>query len=544
MFQKLFSRRGAVALATVALGMSGMSLAFAGTAGAADTLPNASLLVGSGSNTAYSLMVAEGNLFNTAPGCDLTISGESDPVNMNCGTAPEAPGDAQTNPNAGENGFTQANENPYDDYTVQAPAVGSGSGVNQLKNTVAGGFEPNYARSSGAPSASNGTSQQNYEAYAVDGVSWSAFKDKAVKSGTKTTTTLYPSNYVQTITPGDIADIWQGTLAGCTKEVGTSSSHTNKTISAMNWACLDTSTLLSTTVYAVVNKPIDCYIPQAGSGTAGTWAGDFGYSKSMTTGDCLADEAHGTAASHINLFENEMAEIAEGTVNGVANNDQPNAIYFFSYGKFKATCKAITAAKTSPVTAITGQCAGTTKGSGTTQYVTQLGDINNPVSNAPQSPTQANIQAAVADGLVSSSTFDVTRYLYNVYNNSTATGTQAGSANQATLNLVSEYGFLCKPGTVGDYDPITGVNYRTEIEANIKTQGFYPLDTSDLKPFKEGSLNDPATISDSFYSSVDPTLTAEVGTGPGSATTRGNGIPTTETNSPSDPYGFCLSFNG
>ena len=151
MFHKLFNRRGAVALATVALGISGMSLAFAGTAGAADTLPNASLLVGSGSNTAYSLMVAEGNLFNTAPGCDLTISGSSDPLNMNCGTATEAPGNAQTNPNAGENGYTQANENPYDDYTVQAPAVGSGSGVNQLKNTTAGEFQPNYARSSGAP---------------------------------------------------------------------------------------------------------------------------------------------------------------------------------------------------------------------------------------------------------------------------------------------------------------------------------------------------------------------------------------------------------
>ncbi len=542
MFHKLFNRRGAVALATVALGISGMSLAFAGTAGAADTLPNASLLVGSGSNTAYSLMVAEGNLFNTAPGCDLTISGSSDPLNMNCGTATEAPGNAQTNPNAGENGYTQANENPYDDYTVQAPAVGSGSGVNQLKNTTAGEFQPNYARSSGAPGASNGSSQQNYEAYAVDGVSWTAFRDKAVKSGTKTTTTLYPADYIQTITPGDIADIWQGTLAGCTKEVGTSSSHVNKTIAAMNWACLDTATLLSTTTYATVNQPIDCYIPQAGSGTAGTWAGDFGYTKTITTGDCLSHEAKGTAASHINLFENEMAEIAEGKVNGTVNNDQANAIYFFSYGKFKTTCKDLTAATSSPLADITGQCAGTTEGS--TQYVTKLGDINNPVSNAPQSPSQTDIQAAVADGLVSSSTFDVTRFLYNVYNNSTATS-QAGPANQATLNLVSEYGFMCKPGTVADYDPLTGVNYRTEIEANIKTQGFFPLDTSDLHPFLEGSVNAPAVITDSFYTDVDPTTGTLAGKGPGSATSgTGNGIPVGETNSASDPYGFCLSTNG
>ena len=53
MFQKLFTRRRAVAVATVALGMSGMSLAFAGTAGAADPNPSSTLIVGSGSNTAY-----------------------------------------------------------------------------------------------------------------------------------------------------------------------------------------------------------------------------------------------------------------------------------------------------------------------------------------------------------------------------------------------------------------------------------------------------------------------------------------------------------
>ena len=171
----------------------------------------------------------------------------------------------------------------------------------------------------------------------------------------------------------------------------------------------------------------------------------------------------------------------------------------------------------------------------------KLGDINNPVSNAPQSPSQTDIQAAVADGLVSSSTFDVTRFLYNVYNNSTATS-QAGPANQATLNLVSEYGFMCKPGTVADYDPLTGVNYRTEIEANIKTQGFFPLDTSDLHPFLEGSVNAPAVITDSFYTDVDPTTGTLAGKGPGSATSgTGNGIPIGETNSASNPYGFCLS---
>ena len=110
--------------------------------------------------------------------------------------------------------------------------------------------------------------------------------------------------------------------------------------------------------------------------------------------------------------------------------------------------------------------------------------------------------------------------------------------------LVSEYGFLCKPGTVGDYDPLTGVNYRTEIEGAITRQGFFPIDTSILKPFKEGAVTNPATFTDTFYQDVNKTLTAEAGNGPGSATTAGNGIPSGETNVPSDPYGFCLSTNG
>ena len=232
-----------------------------------------------------------------------------------------------------------------------------------------------------------------------------------------------------------------------------------------------------------------------------------------------------------------MSQIASGKINGHVNNDQANAIYFYSYGKFKSTCTGITAAKTSPLTAITGKCAGATA------YTTVLGDITN--GSTTLSPSQSDIQGTGGGHYSGTNEWPVLRNLFNVYNNSTATS-QAGPATQATLNLVSEYGFLCKPGTVGDYDPLTGVNYRAEIESNILKQGFYPLDTSDTKPFLEEAtaLNDPAVITDSFYKDVDATTATEAGTGPGSATTKGNGIPTTETNNPSNPYGFCLTQNG
>ncbi len=111
--------------------------------------------------------------------------------------------------NSGENGYGQADENPYNDYTVQAPAVGSGNGVNQLKSSA--GFQNDYARSSANPAGSNGTSQQNYEAYAVDGISWSAFGAKG--------STLYPAHYVQTLTLAQITEIWAGTVPACSRTV-------------------------------------------------------------------------------------------------------------------------------------------------------------------------------------------------------------------------------------------------------------------------------------------------------------------------------------
>ena len=77
MFRSLFTRRGGVAVAAATIGAASLSLAFAGTAGATaypDNAGSASLIVGSGSQTSYSTMVALGDLFNGSPGCDLTAS--------------------------------------------------------------------------------------------------------------------------------------------------------------------------------------------------------------------------------------------------------------------------------------------------------------------------------------------------------------------------------------------------------------------------------------------------------------------------------------
>jgi hypothetical protein len=65
------------------------------------------------------------------------------------------------------------------------------------------------------------------------------------------------------------------------------------------------------------------------------------------------------------------------------------------------------------------------------------------------------------------------RLLYNVYSDGLSAKIPASSL--ASLNVVSEDGFMCKPSTASDVDPNTGDFYRTEIDTIITANGFYPL---------------------------------------------------------------------
>src|SRR5450631_635282 len=159
MIRSLFTRRGAAAVAAASIGLTGMSLAFAGAAGAA---PSANLIVGSGSQTSYAVMTALSNVFDNAAGCNLDGTTGSIPATLNCGTSTFAPGAV-----GGEQGFNVSSENPYNDFTVQAPAIGSGNGRTAL--LAAGAGTPtqtiNYARSS---SYSAVGSTVNFVKYATD----------------------------------------------------------------------------------------------------------------------------------------------------------------------------------------------------------------------------------------------------------------------------------------------------------------------------------------------------------------------------------------
>jgi hypothetical protein len=453
MLRSLFTRRGATALAVVAVGMSGLTVAFAGTAGATTS----TLIVGSGSQTSYQMMTDLGDLFNGSPGCDLTASGE---VTLTCDSSSAA------GSNGGEQGFNVAAENPYNDFTVQAPAIGSGNGRQELidlnggTNDLTGaGTSISYARSSSSPSTSNPTdiSGESFVKYATDGVSWSTFNEF---QGVKT-----PQNKVVNIPEANLQNIYSYS------DTCHITSGPNKGTYTDNWICYG----------AKAPSPIDCYIAQAGSGTAGTWASAMGYNKSVAPA-CTAHEASGTVASHTNLAENQMSYIS-------TQADAANALYFMSFGKFQVTCGvngALGVAGTAGKNVCNGVLQTPKKSYVTEGAITPLG-----AGATPQVPNRLTIQGT-GGGL--GVTFPITRGLYNVYLNSHATT----PSNQATLNLVSEYGFLCKADTKTQIDPATTLSYRSEIEAAIIHNGFFPLDVSgNAFTFVQGQY--PASITDPAY---------------------------------------------
>jgi hypothetical protein len=440
MFRSLFTRRGGVAVAAATIGIAGMSLAFAGTAGAD---PNASLLIGSGSQTSYATMTTLSDLFNGVPGCDLTAS-TSLPATLNCGTSTTNAGDP-----GGEQGFNVAADNPYNDFTVQAPAIGSGNGATAL--LAAGSGTPTQTIAYARASSVKGNSTTNLVKYATDGVSWTTFNEVG---GVKTA-----QNKVVNITEANLIAIWNGTLTCTGAQFG-----------GMDWYCLGAKT----------HSPIDVYVAQTGSGTYSTWQGALGFSKTGPGGIVNAGMEQGwpsadastLVSAHENLFENQMSYISQ-------QPDAADAIYFMSLGKFTTTCIG---KKGKNVV-----CAGT-GGATAKDYVT-FGQINGITAD------QTTVQGTGGGAGV---TFPITRGLYNIYNNSSATV----PASQATLNFVGENGFLCKSSTATETDPQTGVTYRSEIENAITANGFFPLDVSGTA-FAEGTVPFPGTITDPGYAASD-----------------------------------------
>jgi ABC-type phosphate transport system substrate-binding protein len=413
--------------------------AFAVPAGATLTGPANTTIVGSGSSTTFFMMQAMDTLFNSSPGCEEFVpfpaAATPQPLDYSCaaGTA------AQQTTESGVAGAIP--ENPFNDVSVQEQPLGSSNGIAQLEDqgahgatATSGGVSINvannesFARSSRA-FGSGDFKGLNFVAYAADGVPW--FHYTKVTASTPT-----PSSGVTTLSPTQLVDIYNGTTT--------------------NWSQVGGS-----------KAPIVVFSAQEGSGTQSTFKTFLGFDPSAAANQVNCYTPSGGAKTCVGpavIFENEDAQIQPaafttgqaGFVNNnpqwgstktaTANGIKKDAIFFFSAGKYAEQCKVrATVCGGSPLKGATNA----------------LGEVNG---------------IAATESTILEGTFPVDRFLYNVYSN--GSNSNIPPANGATVNYVSELGFICNPNkgnSTAAVDSITGATYISEIQSIIENAGFYPL---------------------------------------------------------------------
>ena len=342
------------------------------------------------------------------PGCDITSS-TAFAAELNCGTSTFASGTP-----LGEQGLTIGSDNPYNDYTNQQSPIGSGNGATQeLHQGQQGIPSAQYFRAS----APKGDATVNRVAYAIDGQSWIGFKEIG--------TVLTPHYNVKDISLAQLNSIYADTLS-CT--VSGVTYHED-------WICLGAHTAAH----------IDCYDAQTGSGTYATWTGSTNvpsaaYTQGTSVPACANDElaGHGTAASHVNIPENQMASIYTS-----ANNDAANALYYFSYGKYTQVCRE-------------EQMPGHPGIGYDPRYIRRDQRPGVGYADDRQQLRRSTARTCQRSGR-SSGTCTTT----------TTTRRSTTPASQATLNFTSELGWLCKASTASETDPNTGGTERATIDAAI-----------------------------------------------------------------------------
>jgi hypothetical protein len=358
-------------------------------------------------------------------------------------------------PQNGENGFTiWGQQNPFNDVLVEEPSYGSGNGILELEGTGNGstpgktistnGFSGAHvspldaARSSRAPKlTSTGDFQGlNFVAYAEDAVSyltWSKYDGNNTAAqkclaqiGNNPTTAQLKTVFNETYTSG-VPNVTWASAFGCTT---TGSS-----------------------------DPVYAYWAQNGSGTESTWA--------SATGAAFAGSAPSSWPARNIIFENETASIlGNNTLAPVGD-----AMFFFSFGKFNKVCLPATGTETSSTTL----CAGTSSSPTVPNQVTLGTEEGSVLLNE----TTINNELPGKTG----SAYFGDRLLYNGFN------PNIPASNPATLNAISEDGFMCKPSSAWDIDPNTGLSYKSEIQAVITNQGFFPLPALQV----ENGQNDTST---------------------------------------------------
>jgi hypothetical protein len=369
-------------------------------------------------------MLGLDDLFNSSQGCDeIATSSQTQALNFNCPS--------------GATGLPAVNgENPLNDVALQEPPLGGSNGLKQLEGQVPVITTPCTVTGASKKAASTCTAGEpisfsttvrnplsadppglNFVNYGDDALSWFHF--------TKVRGKATPSSKIKNLTIADLANIWTGTYT--------------------NWDQIPGA--------GGTKGPIDVYVTNSGAGVYSLWQQYLG----VASLEAYVDSKPAAYATSHTIEQNEDASI-------IKNGDEANAIFFFSNGRFRQSCKATVCGGT-PV-------PGTTPKKPSTAV---LGEINSVAL------TDANILSGAWPAIV---------FLSNVYSDGSSSSIPL--ASQATLNFVSEHGFLCKPQTSSHgktIDPSTGVWYRTEIADLITSEGDVPLAFG-----REGTVPHPAVL--------------------------------------------------
>jgi hypothetical protein len=462
-----------------------------------------------------------------------------------------ATGDTLTvnyDPQQGENGAVSwGNENPFNDVLVQEPAYGSGNGILELEGTgsssVVGhsatiddpaGVGPvnvsplDAARSSRAPSLKVGGDFQglNFVAYAEDAVSydyWTKFNGVSTDAS-KCLSFIGAANISTTM----LKTIWNETYSAG--------------VPSVTWQSLDPGAPLT----SCPNNPVYAYWTQSGSGTESTWA--------SATGASFPGAASNWPSRQI-IFENETSAIL-GNADKAPISD---VISFFSYGSYSVKCTPnLTPSNSKYLQSTNTACTGTSTNSSVPNVLQMGTDWDGTQLN----PTSINNQLPGLEG----ASFKGDRLIYNVY--ADGQNSNLPESSPATLNAISEDGFLCKPSTTTDIDGLTGETYRTEIDQALTANGFLPLPqlqvedgqgdsnvagynstatgintpawngTNGLKNSKYNAANETGSPWNFAAANVDTDNSAIQGT---YSAEDGSSTPTTVTASPTAPVGFCIT---
>jgi hypothetical protein len=434
-----------------------MVLGLAGPAGATVQPAVNNNIIVSGGNTPYAAIKSLADVFDGSQGCNILVpTGQTQPLDFSCpsgGSLP--PGNPPTGfglPSVG----SSYSENPTNDVVTVEPSISSGAGITQLSNQGAHTTATaaiNVASSANAAKTGAGGKFDdqglNYVAYAAGGVDYVVY----TKVGkTKTAASTLKSG----LTQAQLQAIWSG-ADKCWSDVGATGKLANDLIDPYS---IFTSSAITSTWDAFLSPDnSETYVNAQGAWPPSPLPTCLNGKKAIYAGK----KTFTSYASSHTVQQNELSAIN-------TNQDQEDAITFFSYGRYEQQLK-------SP--ALAGSALGSPNG---------------------VAPTKNSILGG---------TYPVLQFLYNVY--SDGSNSNIPVATPATLNFASENGFICKPNTVDGttngaqiVDPITGATYRSEIESAINATGFLPLDgLNENTPFAEegAAVTTPASAISSFTSS-------------------------------------------